>query len=169
MAEKLVALTPALHNLERDAVTSTRRVRWDRQPAREAITVCPGAVPRGSRWPRAGMWCAGRARLKPRLGLAPLKRGIAPHGVRAGLPARGRAASSLAHKPRGDAPGFTVTKTGMWCARSPAARCGWLTPGASPGFTVTKTWHVVRAACAAQAAARPRPAEAGYRTAPGHG
>src|SRR5947209_18728273 len=115
------------------------------------------------------MWCAGRARLKPRVGLAPLKRGIAPHGVRAGLPARGRAASSLAHKPRGDAPGFTVTKTGMWCARSPAARCGWLTPGASPGFTVTKTWHVVRAACAAQAAARPRPAEAGYRTAPGHG
>src|SRR6266699_5085628 len=57
----------------------------------------------------------------------------------------------------------------MWCARSPAARCGWLTPGASPGFTVTKTWYVVRAACAAQAAARPRPAEAGYRTAPGQG
>jgi len=25
MAEKLVALTPALHNVERDAVTSTRR------------------------------------------------------------------------------------------------------------------------------------------------
>src|SRR5437870_7506375 len=46
---------------------------------------------------------------------------------------------------------------------------GALTPGASPGFTVTKTWYVVRAACAAQAAARPRPAEAGYRTAPGQG
>src|SRR5205814_4976041 len=46
---------------------------------------------------------------------------------------------------------------------------GRLTPGTSPGFTVTKTWYVVRAACAAQAAARPRPAEAGYRTAPGQG
>src|SRR5437870_3968674 len=46
---------------------------------------------------------------------------------------------------------------------------GRLTPGASPGFTVTKTWYVVRAACAAQAAARPRAAEAGDRTAPGQG
>src|SRR5438128_63685 len=83
------------------------------------------------------MWSARRARLKPRLGLAPLKRGIAPHRVRAGLPARGRAASSLAHKPRGGA----------------------------PGFTVAKGRYVVRAECSA----RPRPAEAGYRTAPGQG
>src|SRR5947208_13066122 len=109
------------------------------------------------------MWSARRARLKPRLGLAPLKRGIAPHRVRAGLPARGRAASSLAHKPRGDAPGFLVR--GARGVRMRAA--GRLTPGASPGFTVTKTWYVVRAACAAQAAARPRPAEAGYRTGSG--
>src|SRR5437899_207167 len=117
------------------------------------------------------MWSARRARLKPRLGLAPLKRGIAPHRVRAGLPARGRAASSLAHKPRGGAPGFTVAK-GRYVLRAECCgmhAAGALTPGASPGFTVTKTWYVVRAACAAQAAARPRPAEAGYRTAPGQG